>query len=363
MFALPVLAVVSVSVSVALSACGTSGDSTFGDGVDAGDPLGGQNNQDGSFGPSDAGPLDPDAFFAKDPPPMWCGPDGGGTPPVTPGGSVDCPDDKNRQGCPCSEAGAPAPCWPGLRANRGMGVCVDGVTTCTRTGEFGGVWGPCVGYTLPTPGATSGKAACKCFSEGQWKIENLIPYFETFKGYGASVDGTYAISTYQDSAGKSTFPAFPAKPPPAKPTEPWSADTLKVDCAGHFKLCYELKAGDAKSPLASDCSIVKVCTDEFDYAKADVEQALPKLPGWLAPATGAPSAAATACADSFHDNGGYGEMSVVGKSVLCDAIDDGSGQPLVFNRIQYCKAICSTPDAGSDPSCASCGQDGSGVFH
>ena len=23
----------------------------------------------------------------------------------------------------------------------------------------------------------------------------------------------------------------------------WTANTLQVDCAGHFKLCYELKAG------------------------------------------------------------------------------------------------------------------------
>jgi hypothetical protein len=44
-------------------------------------------------------------------------------------------------------------------------------------------------------------------------------------------------------------------------------------------------------------------------------------------------------------------MSVLGESVLCQQIDDGSGHSFVFHRIQYCP-----------PSQPSCGQDGSGTF-
>ena len=48
---------------------------------------------------------------------------------------------------------------------------------------------------------------------------------------------------------------------PAKPASDWSKDTLKVDCAGHFKLCYELKAGKYEDPKATDCSLTKLCVE------------------------------------------------------------------------------------------------------
>ena len=55
----------------------------------------------------------PDAFFADDPPPMVCLPDGTmGPPPEIPGGTPECPDDKNREGCPCTNLGQQAACWP-----------------------------------------------------------------------------------------------------------------------------------------------------------------------------------------------------------------------------------------------------------
>jgi hypothetical protein len=346
---------VTGSVGVIASACGTSGDSVFNDGADGGDnDPGGQHNQDGSFDFDSSNTIDPDAFFAKDPPPQWCGPAGTSNPSPVPGGTPDCPDDKNREGCPCPESGKQAACWPGLRVNRNMGVCKDGVTTCKQSGEFTKTWGPCVGAVLPTPGVKTGKAACRCFSEGQWKLENLNVWFQT---YGAN-NKTYGISMYQDPVtGKATAPKNLGGPPPPTPAEDWTKDTLKVDCAGHFNLCYELKAGDFSNPKPTDCSIIKVCTGEFDYLKEDVEQQLPSLKGWVSVES------ASACSVSFHTGQGYGEMSVVGKSVLCDAIDDGSGQPFVFNRVKYCKASCSEPDAGADPECANCGQNGSGVFH
>ncbi len=208
---------------------------------------------------------------------------------------------------------------------------------------MGNQWGPCVGAVLPDPSATSGPAACDCFSEGQWHIDNLVPYFITYS------DGTtIALSTTQDPDGGATVDpvvtsATPEPPPEA--TSNWSTDELTVDCAGTFTLCYELKAGDFNNPQPSDCSIAKVCLPSTYYATANASQAFPPLPPWEA------TAAQSTCAQTFHTNGGYGEMSVLGESVLCQQIDDGSGHSFVFHRIQYCPA-----------SDTSCGQDGSGTF-
>ncbi|MBI5480293.1 MAG: hypothetical protein HY906_15620 [Deltaproteobacteria bacterium] len=350
---LPAL-VLATAASLALG-CGAGGvnpgnipdGGLHGDGAGGGDGPVGQ--QDGPTYGDAHSPFDPDAFWAQDPPPEWCGPDGGATPPQPPGGTPDCPDDKNRQGCPCSPQGTQAPCWPGLRANRNLGNCKDGTTTCISNDEFGLVWGPCAGYVLPDPTATKGKAACKCFSGGQWKIDNLSPCFVSWDSYATY----YAVSTYIDGAGKAQCPSnIPSAPPlTPQPGKTWSTDTIQVDCAGHFKLCYALKAGTAATPQATDCELVKVCT-ETDYPTANQVQAIPDLPAW--------ASSNTTCATQFAKTGGYGEMSVVGMSVLCDAVDDGNGQPYVFNRVQYCPLSCNTNP--SAPECQNCNQGGSGNF-
>jgi hypothetical protein len=201
------------------------------------------------------------------------------------------------------------------------------------------VWGPCVGYVLPTPGATKGAAACKCFSAGQWAIANLSPCF-----YQSGANYT-AISTYLSGANAMC---------PSSPTMPmgdWSTDTLKVDCAGHFKLCYELKAGNGMMPMPSDCSVAKVCV-EADYLTANQVQTFPPLPGWVG--------SNGACATQFATTGGYGEMSVVGDSVTCDKVDDGNGGSYVFNRVQYCPLSCNMNPMGA--GCMNCMQGGSGGF-
>jgi hypothetical protein len=45
--------------------------------------------------------------------------------------------------------------------------------------------------------------------------------------------------------------------------------------------------------------------------------------------------------------------------VLCDEIGD-NGEPLVFNRVQYCPMDCN--DRPTDPDCKNCGSGGSGSF-
>src|SRR5688500_796277 len=121
---------------------------------------------------------DPEAFWEDDPPPSICYPDGGmGPRPDPPGGTPECPDDRMRQGCRCDPIGATAPCWPGRRVDRMRGLCRDGTTVCEPYDEFTGVWGECMGYVLPTEGATRGPGACDCFSMGRWQIDNLSPCF------------------------------------------------------------------------------------------------------------------------------------------------------------------------------------------
>ncbi|MDB4946713.1 MAG: hypothetical protein JWP97_6247 [Labilithrix sp.] len=328
-------------------ACGSSKDSTFGDDAGSGSSSGfvGEGGIIGSGGEPDAGDT-----YANDPPPQYCVLPGQATPPK-PGGTEQCPDDKNLPGCGCDTVGKTAPCWTGKRVNRGLGQCKDGTTTCTRTGEVSLAWGECKGEVLPAPGQTKGKTACKCFSEGQWKIGNLSPCFITYGGTGA---GTYAVSTIPDgTTGNAACPspAAGSMPPPAKPVQDWSTDSLKVDCAGHFKLCYELKAGNYDAPSPSDCSLTKVCV-EADYPAENTEQPFPNLPAW--------TSNDAACAAKWNASGGYGEMSVVGESVLCDKIDDGAGSSYVFNRVRYCPSSCNTNPGA--PECASCQQGGSGTF-
>lgn len=284
----------------------------------------------------------PDAFFAMDPPPAYCGPDGGAPDVVVPGGTPECPDDKMREGCACSPVGATAVCWPGLRANRGHGICRDGMTTCMPFDEFTGAWGPCVGAILPVAGVTRGAQACNCFSRGRWDLDNTSPCFITY-----SPGGTYAVST-DPTTGR--CPMVSPMPPPTPPAI-WSANRLTVDCAGQFRLCFTVKAGDPNAPSPTDCVVGTACTEGWYPVPYETVE-LPPLPGWASPDG--------SCAQRFLDVGGYGEMTVQGQSVECEAIDDGMMMPYVFQRVPYCPARCSdTPDT---EECRMCRMGGGGDF-
>jgi hypothetical protein len=328
------------------AACGSSGNGLFNNnGNDAGNNPGPNN---GNVDLSDGG-FTASGLASADPPNKWCGPDADAPPPPPAvGGSPDCPSDKNLEGCPCTTPGQTAACWPGLRSNRNVGQCKDGTATCQNFGEVGAQWGPCVGAVLPDPTATSGAAACDCFSAGQWHIDNLVPYFVTFNG---DAGPTIALSTTQDpDSGATVYPVISANEPdpPPEATANWSTDELTVDCAGTFTLCYDLKYGDFNNPLPTDCSILPhgpICLPKTYYPDAGAAQAFPTFGPWEA------TAAQSSCAASFHANGGYGEMSVLGVSVLCQQIASDAGTSFVFHRIQYC------PDTNPN-----CGQDGTGTF-
>lgn len=285
--------------------------------------------------------FDRDAFWADDPPIMSCLSDGGMLPPPPiPGGTPECPDDKNRQGCPCTTVGEQRACWPGLRQNRSLGICRDGVTTCMRVGELNQAWGPCEGYVLPTSGATGGAEACKCFSEGRWALDNLVPCFYTSGGEDIGA----ASSVIEGGMPKCQSMSKPLK----APSQPWSPNNLTVDCVGRWKLCYTLKAGDGANPQPSDCVVASVCS-EGDYVEAKKTQALPQLPAWATT-----TQAAIDCAKKFKASGGYGEMSVDGTTVTCDKVQK------VFNRVKYCPLSCNTDP--TQPECKNCGSGGGGSF-
>lgn len=348
------LQVCSLLLATATVACGPSDDTNTNGNDNTGSPDGSTSGTpDAAVSPThdafvivDAAEPNWDAYFAADPPPAYCGPDGG-TPAVIPGGTPDCPDDKNREGCLCPVPGAEAPCWPGLRVDRNRGICHDGVTTCQPFNEFSGRWGPCIGYQLPDPTATSGPGACNCFSAGQWEIDNLSPCFITYNG-----SDVYAVSTFMNGTS-AQCPTNPSSTPPPAP-EPgydWSTDRLTVDCSGQYELCYILRAGDETDPQPTDCEVARSCVQVW-YDTPGVTMELPPLPSW--------TSTDPVCAGQFAGSGGYGEMSVVGMSIECDDVDDGAGNAYVFHRVGYCPLECNTNP--SLPECANCGNGGSGSF-
>lgn len=309
------------------------------------------DNMDRDMMMADAGPSpNPDAFWEEDPPPMVCREDGTrGTPADVPGGTPECPDDKNREGCECplEMVGQTAPCWPGLRVNRNRGICTDGVTTCERLGEFVTQWSACEGAVLPVEGVELGPESCGCFSRGKWELTNTSPCFITYP------DGSlHAVSTFETANGVSCPTEIDASSPPPKP-EPgkvFSQNTLTVDCEGQFNLCYTIKAGNFESPQANDCVLAESCVETW-YVERDVPQQLPPLPSW--------QGSSSLCATQFQSVGGYGEMTVVGLSTECEEIGSAS-EPVVFNRVKYCPSSCNeTPSA---PECQNCGNGGSGTF-
>ena len=302
----------------------------------------GRSPTDGGVKPTDGNTIhlddlavNQDAFFINDPPPMYCGLDGGFTQPSPPGGTLQCPDDKNLEGCPCPMVGTTAACWPGLRINRGLGNCRDGMTTCTQTGEINPTWGPCTGAVLPVQGASSGTAACRCFSHGLWNVDNVSPCL-----VGDGTTTTMAWSTTPPATDGGT--AGCTGTPPA-PSEIWAHDDVTADCAGHFKLCFTIKAFSktmpSPTPQATDCIVSQSCATS-DYTTPNVVQSWPDLPSWVA------SASASSCIMQFATTGGYGEMSVVGETVTCDQIPQH-----VFQTVTYCA-----------PSQTNCSSGGGGQF-
>lgn len=340
---------VSGSVASVVVACGTDEGSTFSDG---------KNTPPSGFidaGIFNEGGSSDDDLYKNDPPPSWCGPDSGVSIPPPIGGTEECPDDKNKPGCGCSNPGETASCWTGLRKHRGLGICKDGVAKCISKTETSSEWGACEGEVLPKANS-KGADACSCFSVGEWNIANTAP---CLREQGGSY---WSYATVLKDGAATGCDSASSVPAGTKPEGIWSTSTLKVDCAGTFKLCFRIRAGKYDAPQASDCILGEVCTDA-DYPEANVVQQIPDLATW---AGADPVCAKTWEKDTPADvSPGYGEMIVKGQTVRCEAIDDGNGQDLVFHRVQYCPRICRPSDPAYNPdhpACAACQLAGKGVF-
>jgi hypothetical protein len=302
-----------------LLGCAASGDGSGRTGRSDGGPGGGDGSTsgfdgsggfDGSRPGFDAGGADGGTMF--------CGPDAAvdAGPPPAPG---DCMAGVAVPGCECETVGETRDCRTGR------------TITCDAFGEFGGKWGPCLG---------------NCFSTGTWAIDNLSPCFITYSG-----GQVYAVSTIL-SGGTAMCPDPGTMPPPARPAGSWSPTRLTVDCEGQFRLCYTLKAGNADTPSDADCVVAEVCTEGW-YTTRNVTQELPPLDSWVG--------TDSACAAQFASSGGYGEMSVVGRTIDCEGIDDDAGGRYVFNRVRYCPLCCSDGSC-SGAMCDRCMMGGSGSF-
>lgn len=305
----------------------------------------------------DAGPPQPNwDAFVKDPPPMYCGPDGGAVLITPPTGSVDCPDDKNNEGCPCLVPGKKAACWPGYRVDRDRGICQDGETECVPYDDVTAYWGPCMGYTLPKDPPETRGDRCDCFEAGTWTIENLSPCLVSYDGRTTYFAFSSHVTGYDPVEGTAIAECtqVTSGPPPKKPAESFSKNRINVDCQGQFKLCFKLRAGDQAAPKETDCVVVEICTEAWipELLGPDEFVVLPDLPGW--------TTNNSACSTKFTKSGGYAEMTVQGMSIECDPVDDGNGKPFVFSRIGYCPLICN--EQPSLPECANCSNGTSGSF-
>jgi hypothetical protein len=348
-------------VAAIIVACGSATDSKFDDGKPTIGTFG-----DGGFG--EGGPGGPD-LYANDPPPPWCGPDGGAPPPI--GGTEACPDDKNKPGCGCDNIGDKAPCWTGLRKHRHLGVCKDGVTTCGPRDENANVWGACVGEVLPT--GPTGSAACSCFSIGQWDIDNTTPCLRQDNGTYYTYSTVYDTATHKNTYCGENGASGPWSPMGVAPAGIWSTNRVRTDCAGHFRICFRIRQGDYDNPKDTDCIMGESCTEgdvprpnaakdttTGQFTEPPVE--FPPLPTW--------AGKDNQCAKQWEDptitppekSPGYGEMYVQGKTLSCDAIDHPIDKDFVFHRVKFCARMCRNGANPTAEECKSCQLEGSGQF-
>ncbi len=173
----------------------------------------------------------------------------------------------------------------------------------------------------------AGPIGCDCFAHGKWAIDNVSPCFITTAGITTSAVSTVLIDNQ---------PQCPPDPT-TKPQQPWSEDELTTDCAGHFRLCYTLKASSTGCVLAKSCA-------EGDYATPNVAEMWPALDSWIIT-----TLAEEQCANDFVDGGGHGEMSVEGTAA------NGCHVDRTFAKITYCPVSCA-------PHCPGCTSGGDGSF-
>src|SRR5436853_56225 len=84
-----------------------------------------------------------------------------------------------------------------------------------------------------SPGDGGAGSCGTCFVHGRWKVDNLSPCFNTSLG---TADGGGDVVLGAVSTTLSGAMVVCPMDLTTKPTEPWSTDTLTVDCPGHYRL-------------------------------------------------------------------------------------------------------------------------------
>ena len=189
-----------------------------------------------------------------------------------------------------------------------------------------------------------GMTCSTCFVHGKWQIDNLSPCLLEMPS--PSDPSKFVVTGVVSSVLNGAQITCPTDGSNAVPATPFSTDKLTVDCPGHYRLCYTLKAGSAMGPLPADCVIAQSCA-EGDYSTAGVAQTWTPLPAWSA------NAAGITCGQHFYDTGGYGELSVTGNASGCGAVSR------VISRVTYCPLACNgDPNAPGCPGCMPGGNGG-----
>jgi hypothetical protein len=82
-------------------------------------------------------------------------------------------------GCSCS-SGQTQACWPGVRMQRGVGACRDGVQRCIVDDSEFPKWGPCTGAVLPEADSSDDGIDQDC--DGQGELLRCVPKPEVCSG-------------------------------------------------------------------------------------------------------------------------------------------------------------------------------------
>ena len=190
-------------------------------------------------------------------------------PPPTPG-TPECPDDKKPPRLRMSDAGKTIPCLAGAARKPQLGHLSRRRNHLrARAGELGQNLGSMKDTSCPSPERPPEPMPASVFRRDAGRFDNLVPCFYTLKR------SRHRATSSVIQGGKPTCVDEPAA---AKPTSPWSPEHLTVDCVGHWKLCYTLRAGDGKI-RSTDCVVATSC-NRRRLPMPTNHQALPQLPAW-----------------------------------------------------------------------------------
>lgn len=174
-------------------------------------------------------------------------------------------------------------------------------------------------------------ASVECPCALDVSLENLALCMSPTTAFGPA----HVYSSHLDPASGAPV-CEPARNPQPQPAMPWSALRASSQCAGTGQFCVTVWAGEVGG--ADDCELTRVCSAVAAPGGQQVVD-LAALPSW--------TAASSACAQRYEQEGGYLEFSVDSEQLGCER-EDGSKRV-----VPLCPSRCQTDPSG--PNCDSCG--------